>query len=161
MEFRFPYSLHPMPRPVVSLAGRLARPRPFIPLVVINPVTAQWVRCRGLVDSGADDVVFPLSVAELVGIDLSQAVIRTAQGMTGTATPIWYARVGLQLSNDEGDIIEWESMVAFCEKSTQYGLLGFAGFLQYFTTTFRGDDEDVELVPNDLMPKQVPTVVVQ
>jgi hypothetical protein len=31
-------------------------------------------------------------------------------------------------------------------------LLGFAGFLQFFTATFRGDREEVELAVNVLYP---------
>lgn len=31
-------------------------------------------------------------------------------------------------------------------------LLGFGGFLQFFTATFRGDHEEVELAVNSLYP---------
>ena len=34
----------------------------------------------------------------------------------------------------------------------QSPLLGFAGFLQFFTATFRGDREEIELTVNSLYP---------
>jgi hypothetical protein len=34
----------------------------------------------------------------------------------------------------------------------QQPILGFAGFLQYFTATFIGDREEVELTVNSLYP---------
>jgi hypothetical protein len=45
---------------------------------------------------------------------------------------------------------EWTATVGFVQTRLRHSLLGFAGFLQYFTATFHGDREEVELVVNSL-----------
>jgi hypothetical protein len=46
---------------------------------------------------------------------------------------------------------EWPAWVGFV-KGLRRPLLGFGGFLQFFTATFHGDDEFVELAVNRLYP---------
>ena len=47
---------------------------------------------------------------------------------------------------------EWEAWVGFTPVRLKRSLLGFAGFLQYFTAAFHGDREEVELTVNRLYP---------
>jgi hypothetical protein len=47
---------------------------------------------------------------------------------------------------------EWPAWVGFTPAKLQSPLLGFAGFLQFFTATLRGDREEVELTINSLYP---------
>jgi hypothetical protein len=49
-----------------------------------------------------------------------------------------------------GQLREWPAWVGFTSLPARYPLLGFAGFLQFFTATFHGDREEVELVVNRL-----------
>jgi hypothetical protein len=46
---------------------------------------------------------------------------------------------------------EWPAWVGF-SPAIQRSLFGFAGFLQFFTATFHGDYEKVELTTNRLYP---------
>ncbi len=62
-----------------------------------------------------------------------------------------YARITLHLT-DGIEFREWPAVVAFTPARIPHGLLGFAGSLQYFTATFRGDVEEVELAVNALYP---------
>lgn len=157
MEFQFPFLLKAIPRPAISLQGRLFRPRPLIPVTVINPQTGLSRTYHGLLDTGADDTVFHTDDAALLGIDLSHAPTGTAQSVTGQAVTVRYAEVLLQLTNDDGDSHEWRATVAFAPKRGTHPLLGFAGFLQFFDTTFLGEAEEVTLTPNGLIPSQTPT----
>ena len=157
MEFQFPFLLIGIPRPVVSLQGRTVRPRPIIPFDVINPKTGVSRSYRGLLDTGADDTVFHIDDADLLGIDLTHAPTGTAQGATGQTVTVRYAEVLLQLTNDDGETLEWRATVAFAPKRGTHPLLGFAGFLQFFDTTFLGELEEVTLTPNGLIPSQTPT----
>ena len=159
MDFHFPYVSTPTSRPIVSLGGRTSRPRPLVPLVVINPKTGTWRRYRGLLDTGADDTVFHVDDAQLLGIDLSQADTGQAQGTTGGPVPLRYAEVFLQIANADGEVLEWRATVAFAQKEGRHPLLGFAGFLQFFDATFSGEHEECELTPNALLPSHPPTVV--
>ena len=156
MEFQFPFLLIGIPRPVVSLQGRTVRPRPIIPFDVINPKTGVSRSYRGLLDTGADDTVFHIDDADLLGIDLTHAPTGTAQGATGQTVTVRYAEVLLQLTNDDGETLEWRATVAFAPKRGTHPLLGFAGFLQFFNANFSGEFEEVTLTPNRLMPTTTP-----
>jgi hypothetical protein len=46
---------------------------------------------------------------------------------------------------------EWPAWVGFVN-GLRRPVLGFAGFLQFFTATFRGDDEVLDLEVNRLYP---------
>jgi hypothetical protein len=47
---------------------------------------------------------------------------------------------------------EWRAWVGFTSVPLKYPLLGFAGFLQFFTATFDGEREQLELTVNNLYP---------
>jgi hypothetical protein len=157
MTFRFPFVSIPTSRPVPSLASRRDRPRPIIPITVINPATLAARRYRAVLDTGADDTVFHENAARLLGINLAGATGGQAQGTTGTPVGLRYADVFLQLADPLGNVLEWRATVAFAPAAAAYPLLGFAGFLQYFDTTFFGELEEVELIPNALLPSHSPT----
>ena len=159
MEFRFPFTVFPAPQPVIALGGRRVRPRPFLPITLINPVTGSWCSYRGLLDTGADDTVFHVDTAQLLGIDLSNAPSTRAIGVSsGPSVIIRFAEVFLQIANSDGDVLEWSATVAFAEKRGSHPLLGFAGFLQFFDAAFLGEQEEFELSPNSLLPSHLPTV---
>lgn len=65
--------------------------------------------------------------------------------------PIRYAKVKLRLT-DGIEFREWTGWVGFTSAALHYPILGFAGVLQFFTTTFHGDREEVELAVNRLYP---------
>ena len=62
-----------------------------------------------------------------------------------------YAIVKLRIT-DGISFLEWTASVGFVAGPGVRPLLGFAGFLQFFTATFRGDHEEVELEVNGLYP---------
>ena len=61
MTLRFAYKLVTTRRPVVSLGGRHARPRPLVNVAVIGPSGTNVG--PALLDVGADDTIFPDDVA--------------------------------------------------------------------------------------------------
>ena len=56
--------------PVPSLAGGMTRYKPVIPLTVFGPTGSETPFV--LVDTGADDVVLPVHLAQRIGVDLSR-----------------------------------------------------------------------------------------
>lgn len=64
---------------------------------------------------------------------------------------IRYAQVTLRLT-DGTEFREWPAWVGFTSARLKRPLLGFAGFLQFFTATFFGDREQLELATNPLDP---------
>ncbi len=145
MSLLFPYQPFRVSRPIVSLAGRTERPRPIILVSVTGPVATQVD--DALLDTGADDTVFPDVIAARIGIDLSNAPAGSAGGVGQAPFAIRYAEVTFRIT-DGKEQREWKAWVGFTSAPLRQPLLGFAGFLQFFTTTFYGDREEVELAVN-------------
>jgi hypothetical protein len=62
-----------------------------------------------------------------------------------------YAEVTLRIADNQ-EQREWKAWVGFTAARLRQPLLGYAGFLQYFTATFHGDREEVELTVNPTYP---------
>ena len=149
MSLVFPYSHHRANQPFITLGGRFVRPRPIIPVTVIGPVKA--LLRDGLLDTGADDTIFPEYVAQFIGLDLTNAPSGLSTGVSTGVVPVRYAAVMLRLAKAT-ERREWQAWVGFTAAPLRRPLLGFAGFLQYFEASFRGDREEVELTINALYP---------
>jgi hypothetical protein len=105
----------------------------------------------GLLDPGADDTVFPDSLAAPLGVDLTNAPSGQGAGSTMAAVPLRYAQVYLRIT-DGREFREWPAWVGFTPARIYRPLLGFAGFLQFYSAHFHGDREEVELTVNSLYP---------
>jgi hypothetical protein len=149
MSLLFHYKLIRVPRAAVSLGGRWSRPRPILPIAVIGPTNTSAV--DGYLDTGSDDTVFSELLAARIGVDLTNAPVGQLTTATLTNAPVRYAQVLLRLT-DGKEQREWPAWVGFTPAKLQSPLLGFAGFLQFFTAAFRGDREEVELTVNNLYP---------
>jgi len=149
MTLRFRYKTLRTKRPVVSLGGRPGRPRPLVLVTLVGPA-GSYVNAA-LLDTGADDTVYPEWVARQVGLDLTSAPRGEAAGVTTGAAPLRYAEEKLRLASGK-ERREWIAWVGFTSAPIKQPLLGFAGFLQYFTATFHGDREEVELAVNNSYP---------
>jgi predicted aspartyl protease len=149
MSLHFRYRVFSVPRLVVTLGGRWSRPRPLIPVAVIGPANTSAV--DGHLDTGADDTVFSERLAARIGIDLTNAPLGQATTATLANAPVRYAQVTLRVT-DGKEQREWPAWVGFTPARLHSPLLGFAGFLQFFTATFRGDREEVELTINSFYP---------
>jgi hypothetical protein len=149
MALRFPFKIDQVQHPVLSLGGRWVRPRPVIGVTLIGPSDS---RLRlGLLDTGGDDTLFPESLAPILGIDLTNAPESMGRGVGLGGVPLRYAQVGLRIT-DGKEFREWTGWVGFTSASLYYPILGFAGCLQFFTATFHGDREEVELAVNRFYP---------
>ena len=147
MTLRFRYLLEAMPHAIVPLGGRWVRPRPVVGITVIGPSNS---RLRmALLDTGGDDTLFPENLAPILGIDLAHAPSGTGKGIGLGPVPLRYAQAGLRIT-DGKEYREWTGWVGFTPALLRYPILGFAGCLQFFTATFHGDREEVELAVNRL-----------
>jgi len=122
-----------------------------VPVTLIGPSDSRLR--QALLDPGADDTVFPESLAAVIGVDLSHAPGGTGAGVGASKSnvPLRYAQVTLRLES-QGERSEWLGWVGFTPAPLRRPLLGFAGCLQFFTATFYGDGEQVELDANALYP---------
>jgi predicted aspartyl protease len=145
LSLRFRYKRLPVARSLVSLQGRAERPRPLITVTLIGPTGS--VAKSALLDTGADDTIFPEDVATVIGIDLTAAPVARGAGAGMNVLPVKYAEVSLRLVGQQ-EQREWSAWVGFTPGKLRHPMLGFAGFLQFFTATFHGDQEEVELIVN-------------
>jgi hypothetical protein len=149
MALHYHYQLFSLNHSIPSLGGRWVRPRPIVSVTLIGP---KDTRARdALLDSGADDTLFPEKLAADLGIDLTNAPQTTGSGIGGRQVPVRYAQLNLRLS-DGIELREWTAWVGFTPGPLSLPVLGFAGCLQFFKATFFGDVEKVELEVNQLYP---------
>jgi predicted aspartyl protease len=118
-------------------------------VTLIGPADSRFR--EGLLDSGADDTVFPESLAADIGVDLTNAPARQLSTAARTAHPLRYAQVTLRIF-DGGERREWPAWVGFTPARLKQPLLGIAGFLQFFDTNLRGALEVAELTVNSSYP---------
>jgi hypothetical protein len=149
MAMRFPYHLFPTQQAVVSLGGRWVRPRPLVFVTLVGP-SGVFVK-RALLDTAADDTVFPDAAAVTAGLDLTNAPVGEASGVGAAPVVVRYAAVELRLTDGQ-EFRRWPAWVGFTAERLKQPLLGFAGCLQFFGALFRGDREEVELEVNALYP---------
>jgi hypothetical protein len=126
--------------------------RPIITIRVVG--TKSDARWDALVDSGADETLFPMSLAEALGVELDQQLVSEAAGISGDRLKIRYGNVELRIEDGE-DIIAWNTAVGFVDfgsPSDEVIILGHGGCLDFFTATFDGEKAELELVPNSLLP---------
>jgi hypothetical protein len=135
--------------PLATLAGRAERPRPVIPVTLIGPVNARLLPC--LLDTGSDDTLFPENLAGALGVDLTDAPTITGAGVGMVSLSVRVSEVTLRLANNH-ERRQWKALVGFTSSPLRQPLLGYAGFLQFFTTCFLGDRERVELTVNASYP---------
>jgi hypothetical protein len=127
----------------------MVRPKPILAVSLTGP--AATIPRDALLDTGADDTVFSEALAAQIGVDLSNAPVGQCTAANRSAIPVRYAQVRLRVSDGQ-EHREWPAWVAFTPSPMRWGLLGFAGFLQFFTTVFDGAAEMVELTVNALYP---------
>lgn len=152
VTLRFPYELERRAQAVWSLGGRWVRPRPILPVTIVGPKTKTTRRSQ--LDPGADDTVFSEALAASIGIDLSASPATSASGVGGRSSVVRFAEVQLSIT-DGIQTCQWPARVGFTAARLKRPLMGFAGFLQFFTATFYGDREEVELETNALYPGDV------
>lgn len=104
-------------------------PVPLVKVSVSSP-TFHSAAFEALVDSGADDCVFPRTSADDLGIDLSSALSEYRRGVGGFAE-VWIAPVTLHFG-------PWliEIKACFMPGLPVAGLLGRRGFFEHFKITF-------------------------
>jgi len=108
----------------------------------------RWAPHVAKFDTGADDTLFPWQVGLSLGIDLINAPKGQAHGLGSAPFEIRYAELRVQITDDYQCVAEWWATIAFTQQKMDYALLGFAGCLEFFTSTFDGERELATLEPN-------------
>lgn len=142
------YTPCPVRTPVPALGGANVVPRPLLVVLITGP-SGSRLR-EGLLDTGADETILDPSVASQIGADLTHALEREVNLVGRGRIRCRYVSVQLRITDGVAETYEWDTFVGFAPFPVLRGLLGFAGFLQFFDAAFRGADQEVTLVPNSL-----------
>lgn len=129
--------------------------RPVISIRIIGSKSeARW---DALVDTGADETLLPMSLAEVLEVELDQQLTSEAAGISGDRLKIHYGDVEFQIAVDQ-KVVAWKTTVGFVEfgsSDDEVIILGHGGCLDDFTSTFDGENAELELIPNRLLPSQI------
>ena len=106
---------------------------------------------RALVDSGADDTLFPLEMVELLGIALHPPTGH-AMRWRGQRFALRYGNAELELVDDNGETLRWSAIVAFTAAALRYPLLGVCGCLEFLDVRFPGAGRMIDLEANRSHP---------
>jgi hypothetical protein len=111
----------------------------------------------GLVDTGSDNTIFPLSIAEDLGVKVTAASGPMASTFGGQRIQLYQGEVELELKTDEpAEVIRWPATVFFHDfeaVADETVVLGHADFLNYFTATFDGLAGELTLIANEDLPR--------
>jgi len=122
--------------------------RPVITIRIGGPkAEARW---DALVDTGADETLLPMSLADLLGVKLDHQATSLAVGISGDQLTIVYGDVEFQIAA-ESQMVTWRTTVGFVEFGTsddEVIILGHAGCLDFFTSVFNGELAELEMTPN-------------
>ncbi len=145
-----PYMWGRAPVPLPSLGGSRIRYRPLLSVRVTGP--GHSVLRDGFLDTGSDDLVFPETVAQNIGLDLTTAP-RLKLSLAGRGIQTGrFAAVSLRITDGLSETYEWSAVAGFVAIPQFKPLLGYACFLQFFDAHFRGADREVTLLPNASFP---------
>ncbi len=148
MRLEFPAKAVTVPRnqkrvswPVVELVF----PQPFdLPL-----------RQKVLIDTGATNTIFPISLAPHLGItdvgDLPAIQLGTGAGVVNAY--VTRTRMLIHAPGSLGTGWEWTGEIVLANvRTSHYGVLGHVGFLEYFDFELRSEEELFTLEDNSRFP---------
>ncbi len=116
--------------------------KPYVSLIMCSQ--EKRIKVDGLIDSGSDHNLFSMILAEVCGIDLTNAEEVSVSGFNhkgkknkGYLVPVKYVL----------DNYEWIGDTVFVETQQPHGFLGQVGFFDAFNILFSYSKEAIELQP--------------
>jgi hypothetical protein len=147
---KFPYSGFLSPAP--DTGEQVIIFRPEVPLQMFGP--AGSVTSLAIVDTGADNTILPLAIAQKLQIKREECKGPSASAFGGQQIAMKYADI--QLGLDDGQLqLKWHARVYFAalqHPGPETILVGHQGFLDYFKATFDGENLELVLQPTEDLP---------
>jgi hypothetical protein len=130
--YRVPYTYFRI-RPTSAFPNGRFAPKPILRLILLNG--ARELACHALVDSGAEDCIFPQSFMEQLGLDPKAAILEKSAGLGSSGIPTYFTNVKIAFRG----IAEFPVFAGFTTglERTGFGLLGQSGFFDRFHIQFR------------------------
>ncbi len=126
--------------------------RPEIMVTIYGPAGATVI--HALADTGADYTVLSAKIASNFGIPTWPATGPPFRAFGGQEIASRFSDVELQMGSGS-DTFRWQSRVFFTDDPSveDTPVIGHVGFFEFFTMTFRGGDNILELEPNEHLPR--------
>lgn len=123
-------------------------PRPFVSVRIKGPLSARRLR-SALLDTGCQDTLFPMALAQPLGIVLGGE----RKTIKWRGRPYWVEFHDVELELKRNEVVwRWRVRVGFTPAPLSYALLGQRGCLEFLDAKFCGADQAVELEMNRLFP---------
>ncbi len=103
-----------------------------MPVVLAN--LSRYLKVAAIIDSGADDIMFPASYAARIGLDLQRGAYYQFSGAGSADQAAWFFEIELRIMT----VISYTAYVGFTPalESVGCGLLGQNGFFDKFKVDF-------------------------
>lgn len=111
--------------------------RPLVKIILKN--NNKKYETLALVDSGADNCLFPIAFGYALGLDIKSVKPEIIRGINNIKTPAYYHKITLTI---RGNSIEVRC--GFCD-DLPIVILGQEGFFEIYDITFRYEDRYFEL----------------
>ena len=130
-KYTIPYT-HSQVSPSDAFPKKQSTPRPIVPVILFHG--GRTAPSYAIIDSGADDTLFPSSFADRLGFVLTQGRYYEFGGAGSNNQPAWFFDVALSI----GTALNYKASVGFTPalESAGMGLLGQHGFFDRFTVAF-------------------------
>lgn len=142
-RFTYPYaSVSQRPNALYPKGRTAYRPLLSVKLLVED---GRFYEAVALADSGADACLFPLRLAKLLGLDLTQLPTALTSGVGNSANLTYYSTIEIDLGND----LRFETQVGFTEgmDNAGFGLLGQQGFFENYNVEFLHKQRQFSIEP--------------
>ena len=137
MTYRYTISPFRSPGGTLTLVKR-----PIVAVEIFGPL--RRATFSALVDSGADISLFQIDIANMLGIDLTNAPTKPIAGISGTITGYYVKAVEIQL---EGATARITIPAYFAASPTIGALLGQEGFFDQHRIVFTKSKDTFQLIP--------------
>lgn len=130
---RYPVAYtHSPASPSPAFPARTSTPRPLLPITLMHG--GLKCPCYAIIDSGADDIIFPASFVKRIGLNLTQGAFYQFGGAGSFNQPAWFFSITLNI----GTVVSYQTLVGFTPalEAPGFGLLGQNGFFDRFKVEF-------------------------
>jgi len=114
--------------------------KPIIPIGLINKDRS--LGFAALIDSGADFCIFPMGLAESLGVTIDKSKAESFAGISGEPSKAYFADLTIDIGG-----WKYKTSVSFSSDISPrgYGILGQKGFFDIFVVKFDLKKEEIEL----------------
>jgi predicted aspartyl protease len=120
--------------------------RPLVPITIFNPGGTKYrYFTKALVDTGADETVFPEDLIQILGLTPLASSGRIV--WRGRTHPIRFAETLISISDGTTDC-RWRPVIGFSSARIGYPILGQNGGLEFFDAKFNGNQRNVDIETN-------------